>query len=67
MFHRKALLVHIYLRMNRVDLAVTAVNSMKLYDDEHVLTTLAHVWVNIQEVRTCGVLVPHCAAAEHYI
>lgn len=42
-----ALLVQLYLRMDRLDLATKQVKTMKSIDDDHVLTTLANAWVNL--------------------
>lgn len=50
LFNRRALLVQLYLRIDRLDLAQKEVKQMKSVDEDNVLTTLATAWVNLETV-----------------
>ena len=43
-------MVHIYISMNRVDLAEKQVHAMQAIEDESTLTQIAHAWVYIAKV-----------------
>jgi coatomer subunit epsilon len=49
--YRQALLVQLYLRMDRLDLAQKQAKQLKTTDEDHTLTTLANAWVNLSTVR----------------
>jgi hypothetical protein len=50
-----ALLVQLYLRMDRLDLAQKQVKQMKSLDEDGVLTMLASAWTTLAAVRTYNV------------
>jgi len=46
-FEMKAVLVQIYLRMDRLDLAQQQLKAMKTLDEDHILTGLATAWIHL--------------------
>ena len=54
--HRRALLVQLYLRMDRFDLAENQVKAMKASDEDSTLTMLASAWTNLSSVRTLSII-----------
>lgn len=50
--YRKALLVQLYLRMDRLDLADKQVKQMKGMDEDSTLSMLASAWTHLSSVST---------------
>ena len=53
---RSALLVQLYLRIERPDLARNVVKIMKIKDEDSVLVTLSNAWINLSPVRLCRLI-----------
>jgi hypothetical protein len=49
---RNALLVQLYLRIDRLDLAQKQVKQMKTTDEDSVLSMLANAWTNLATVSS---------------
>ncbi len=47
---RYALLVQLYLKIDRIDLAQAQVKAMRAIDEDHTLSTLANAWVLLSTV-----------------
>lgn len=52
-FVRHAMLIQIYLKMFRLDLAQKQLKSMKVIDEDSPLTMLATAWVHMNTVSLC--------------
>ena len=49
-----ALCVHVYLKMDRLDLAERQAKAMAAVDDDATLSQLAHAWVGLHQVGGGG-------------